>query len=309
MPAHASCGTTKSGWATCRSVSPAWPSCPPLVLPDLPRRLRGADFFFNPSLDGGVELFVRCPAPSGAGLGHQGLELRDQPVLRSQQLLDFGRDDHPADSRIRRPPSLTISLPGSVSTNLWQFGLTTGWELRNFLSTLSFLRLSVGAHGQHLACVLDLVAPRLPRPYHFPARIQSFQAVAAPFPGDSVLPSDPLAPRSRRPNRLGSKVCSRPGPRGATRPGSERPDDLKKHPSTTLVSPKEKSTQNRRPQSEPPPLPGLEQPRAGHPSGALVIISRTSPWIRGSSPRITKLKAARLYLGAAVVWAASLCSK
>ena len=28
---------------------------------------------------------------------------------------------------------------------------------------------------------------RLPRPYHFRARIQSFQTVAAPFPGDSVL--------------------------------------------------------------------------------------------------------------------------
>ena len=56
---HASCGTTKSGLATCRSVSPAWPSWPPLVLPDLPRRLRGArGFFFNPSLEGGFELFV-----------------------------------------------------------------------------------------------------------------------------------------------------------------------------------------------------------------------------------------------------------
>ena len=33
----------------------------------------------------------------------------------------------------RRPSPLTISLPGSVSTtNLWQFGLTTGWELPRF---------------------------------------------------------------------------------------------------------------------------------------------------------------------------------
>jgi hypothetical protein len=37
--------------------------------------------------------------------------------------------------------------------------------------------------------VPDVVGSRLPRPYHFPARIQSFQAFAAPFPGDSVLPS------------------------------------------------------------------------------------------------------------------------
>jgi hypothetical protein len=32
--------------------------------------------------------------------------------------------------QIRRLPSLTISLPGSVSTNLLQFGLTTAWESR-----------------------------------------------------------------------------------------------------------------------------------------------------------------------------------
>jgi len=40
-------------------VSPACPACPPLVLPDLPRRLpvmRGG--FFKPSLDGGLLLFV-----------------------------------------------------------------------------------------------------------------------------------------------------------------------------------------------------------------------------------------------------------
>jgi hypothetical protein len=35
----------------------------------------------------------------------------------------------------------------------------------------------------------DLVGSRLPGPYHFRARIQSFQAVAAPFPGNSALPS------------------------------------------------------------------------------------------------------------------------
>ena len=51
------------------------------------------------------------------------------------------------------------------------------------------------------ALVPDLVGSRLPSPYHFRARIQSFQAVAAPFPGDSVLPSGPLAPRSPRPKR------------------------------------------------------------------------------------------------------------
>ena len=51
------------------------------------------------------------------------------------------------------------------------------------------------AHGRPRDRVLYLVGPRLPRPYHFPARIQSFQAVAAPFPGEgSILtPWPPIA--------------------------------------------------------------------------------------------------------------------
>jgi hypothetical protein len=48
--------------------------------------------------------------------------------------------------------------------------------------------LSVSPIGQPPR-VPDLVGSRLPSPYHFRARIQSFQAVAAPFPGGSVLPS------------------------------------------------------------------------------------------------------------------------
>jgi hypothetical protein len=48
------------------------------------------------------------------------------------------------------------------------------------------------------APVPHLVGSRLPSPYHLPARIQSFQAVAAPFPGDFVLPS--ASPRRRRGN-------------------------------------------------------------------------------------------------------------
>ena len=41
--------------------------------------------------------------------------------------------------------------------------------------------------GQPRARVPDVVGSRHPRPYHLRARIQSFQAVAAPFAGDSVL--------------------------------------------------------------------------------------------------------------------------
>ena len=63
--------------------------------------------------------------------------------------------------------------------------------------------LVILAHGQPRAPVLDLVGSTLPRPYHFRALIQSFQEVAAPFPGDFCR--QPLAPRSRRPKRLGSK--------------------------------------------------------------------------------------------------------
>jgi hypothetical protein len=51
------------------------------------------------------------------------------------------------------------------------------------------------SHGQAGVPVPDLVGSRLPSPYHFRAQIQSFQDVAAPIPGDSILP--PLAPRSR----------------------------------------------------------------------------------------------------------------
>ena len=68
----------------------------------------------------------------------------------------------------------------------------------------------VVAHRQPGARVLDIVGSSLPRPYHFPARIQSYQVVAAPFPGDSVFPSGSLAaipatqaPRLEIDDRLG----------------------------------------------------------------------------------------------------------
>src|SRR5271168_4016165 len=75
------------------------------------------------------------------------------------------------------------------------------------------------AHGQPRA-VPDLVGSGLASPYHFRARIQSFQTVAAPFPGDSVLPSGPLVaavpatetPRFKR-STIGSAV-SRDGGTG-----------------------------------------------------------------------------------------------
>ena len=60
---HAVCSITQSGSATCRNVAPLWPFCPPLGRPDAPRRLPGTrGFAFNPSLEGGRELFeLSCP--------------------------------------------------------------------------------------------------------------------------------------------------------------------------------------------------------------------------------------------------------
>ena len=50
--------TTFWGWATCLSVSPLWPFWPPGFFPEASRRLRTRDGFFNPSLEGGLELLV-----------------------------------------------------------------------------------------------------------------------------------------------------------------------------------------------------------------------------------------------------------
>jgi hypothetical protein len=60
--------------------------------------------------------------------------------------------------------------------------------------------VSVGAHGRPRARVPDLVASRLPRHYHFRARIQSFQAVAAPFSGGC---NERAGRRGRRARRFG----------------------------------------------------------------------------------------------------------
>jgi hypothetical protein len=67
------------------------------------------------------------------------------------------------------------------------------------------------AHGQPRARLLHLVGSRLPSPYHFRARIQSFQPVAAPFPGDSVFAVRPSRAALPAPKRLCSKTDDRPG--------------------------------------------------------------------------------------------------
>jgi len=78
----------------------------------------------------------------------------------------------------------------------------------------SFSRLGCPSRARS-AAVPDVVGPRLPRPYHFRARIQSFQAVAAPFPGDSrfaVEPSRAAIPASETPlfkrSTIGSAISA-----------------------------------------------------------------------------------------------------
>jgi hypothetical protein len=69
----------------------------------------------------------------------------------------------------------------------------------------------------------DLGGSRVRSPYHFRARIQPFQAVAAPFAGEPALQSGPSAPRpkrrSARDRRPGLAARPSPGaPRAAPRP-------------------------------------------------------------------------------------------
>ena len=80
-------------------------------------------------------------------------------------------------------PSARVERGADFSSASGDFNLL-GAFFCNF-ATLSFLgRQPESAHGQSRARVPYLVGSRLPRPYQFRARIQSFQAVAAPFPGD-----------------------------------------------------------------------------------------------------------------------------
>ena len=101
----------------------------------------------------------------------------------------------PRRSKPRRPPSAG-DPPLPAHRNI---GLPHRSRLGSYatlqLATCNFCNFVIlgssagSAHAQPRAHVPYLVGTRLPSPYHFRARIQSFQAVAAPFPGDSVFPS------------------------------------------------------------------------------------------------------------------------
>src|SRR5271163_4954046 len=110
--ARAWCRTTKSGLATRRRVSPAWPSWPPLALPDLPRRLRGArGFFFNPSLEGGFELFVlSSPSRRRSSATTASSSAIRRSLAASNSAISAGIAIPPL-IQIRPPPSPTIRQP------------------------------------------------------------------------------------------------------------------------------------------------------------------------------------------------------
>src|SRR6516165_12092602 len=116
--AHASCRTTRSGSATCRNVPPSWPVWPPLALPERPRRLPGTrGFFFNPSLEGGLELFeLSCPncRRRSATSASSAAICRFSAAINSST--SAGRTIPPL-IQIRPPPSRKIRHPTPIPRN------------------------------------------------------------------------------------------------------------------------------------------------------------------------------------------------
>jgi hypothetical protein len=82
------------------------------------------------------------------------------------------------------------------------------------------------AHSQPRARAPDLVGSILPSPYQFRARIQSYQALAAPFPGDSARERIDLATGEHLRDDLRRRrtVSPRPRPRSSAAAGSEFAD-------------------------------------------------------------------------------------
>ena len=106
---HAVCSITQSGSATCRNVAPLWPFCPPLGRPDAPRRLPGTrGFAFNPSLEGGRELFeLSCP----------NCRRRSATSASSAAIWRFSEAINSSTSTGRTMPPVDSNSPPAVSTN------------------------------------------------------------------------------------------------------------------------------------------------------------------------------------------------
>jgi hypothetical protein len=126
------------------------------------------------------------------------------------------------------------------------------------------------AHGRPRGRLPDLVGSRLPRPYHFRARIQSFQAVAAPFTGDAtaklLFGGCGISPVAVKTNDFGIKLefLASPGCWGARRVSRARwigiSEATSSDASTYLAFPKDKSRKDRRRRSREIP------PRARRPT-------------------------------------------
>src|SRR5271155_1973036 len=88
------------------------------------------------------------------------------------------------------PSSTTLPISSDPSKSVCQnsFMITAAQKVGIAAGKYQELQLPSCPH-QPRSRVPDLVGSRLPSPYHFRARIQSFQGVATPFAGDSVLPS------------------------------------------------------------------------------------------------------------------------
>src|ERR1700678_1969609 len=133
----------RSGLFTGRRVSPLWPTCPPLVFPDRPRRLlntRGG--FFRPSLDGGLlllELFLSSRRRSSATCCFSAA-FSWRRVAFSLRRLSTSRRSAPISSArvgVLSTPVLThgrarhtsgISTLRERTRYLWPFGLTAGYQ-------------------------------------------------------------------------------------------------------------------------------------------------------------------------------------
>ena len=103
----ASCRTIRSGSATRLSVSPLWPFCPPLGLPDASRRLpamRG--FFVKPVARRRLRTGRTVLAQAALQFRDLRPQRRDLRPQRRNQLLGFARKNHPyVDSHPTRPVS------------------------------------------------------------------------------------------------------------------------------------------------------------------------------------------------------------
>src|SRR5271166_5255753 len=147
----------RSGLSTGRRVSPLWPTCPPLVFPDRPRRLlntRGG--FFRPSLDGGLlllELFLssrRCSSATccfSEAFSWRRVTFSWQSAVFSSRRVSTSRRSAPMSSArvgVLSTPVLThgrarhtsgINVFRKRPRYLWLLGLTAGshggaWELQ-----------------------------------------------------------------------------------------------------------------------------------------------------------------------------------